>query len=526
MFDAVGFLKRSFFGEGDLNFMGWKQACMGLSLALIVGGLIAVGLRGKDLLNIDFTGGTSVTFQLTEPVEADELRDITRRILVKDEEDKPVQSKLVRVEKEPEDTVYTLVTSIKDEDHLSNLLVEGFSAESTTNLKTYKVEVTKGAGQKTGALPVSRQMRFVSYQEESSTTPPADEQNDAPTANAEVTSDAQTEAPGGDANASTAETGEDAEPGEDAAQAATLETTELLLHFSGSTDDKEGSDLDKGAAITGKTLQEKVYAAAVKLGIDINESAIDVVPDPMPENWRLEEVAGFSDWRVTLPLGDEQADQVMEQLQADMANEPLWLSLSKIGSKVAGEMQQRAIAAILISLIFIVAYIWFRFQKASYGLAAVIALVHDVLITLGILALCHWLYRPLGFLLIEDFKIGLTEIAAFLTIIGYSLNDTIVVFDRIREVRGRSPKLTPEMVNESVNQTLSRTLLTSGTTLLTVLLLYIFGGEGIHAFAFALLIGVLVGTYSSIFIASPVLLWLSRQENSKAKSGAVTSGAA
>ncbi|MCA9135018.1 MAG: protein translocase subunit SecF, partial [Planctomycetales bacterium] len=185
---------------------------------------------------------------------------------------------------------------------------------------------------------------------------------------------------------------------------------------------------------------------------------------------------------------------------------------SQIGTRVAGEMQQRAIGAILLSLVFIVGYIWFRFQKVAYGLAAVIALVHDVIITLGILAVCHWLAPYLGFLLVEDFKIGLTEVAAFLTIIGYSLNDTIVVFDRIREVRGRNPKLTSDMINASVNQTLSRTLLTSGTTLLTLVVLYIFGGEGIHAFAFALLIGIIVGTYSSIFIASPVLLWLSNRE--------------
>ena len=178
-------------------------------------------------------------------------------------------------------------------------------------------------------------------------------------------------------------------------------------------------------------------------------------------------------------------------------------------------MQQRDIAAIQLSLVFIVAYIWFRFQKISYGLAAVVALVHDILITLGVVALCHWLAEPLSFLLIEDFKIGLTEVAAFLTIIGYSLNDTIVVFDRIREVRGRSPRLDAEMVNKSVNQTLSRTLLTSGTTLLTVALLYVFGGEGIHTFAFALLVGVLVGTYSSIFVASPVLLWISKREAKK-----------
>ncbi|MGB7343368.1 MAG: protein translocase subunit SecF, partial [Pirellulaceae bacterium] len=125
-----------------------------------------------------------------------------------------------------------------------------------------------------------------------------------------------------------------------------------------------------------------------------------------------------------------------------------------------------------------------------------------------------------GFLLIDPFKISLTVVAALLTIIGYSLNDTIVVFDRIRETKGKAPRLTSEMVNTSINQTLSRTLLTSVTTLIVVVLLYAFGGEGIHAFAFALVIGVLVGTYSSIFVASPILLWLVGRSEAKAAANA------
>ena len=108
----------------------------------------------------------------------------------------------------------------------------------------------------------------------------------------------------------------------------------------------------------------------------------------------------------------------------------------------------------------------------------------------------------------NDFKINLPMIAAFLTIVGYSLNDTIVIFDRIREVRGKNPSLTTDMINTSLNQTLSRTLLTSLTTFIVVAILYGFGGEGIHGFAFCLLVGVLIGTYSSVFVASPVLLWL------------------
>jgi SecD/SecF fusion protein len=144
-----------------------------------------------------------------------------------------------------------------------------------------------------------------------------------------------------------------------------------------------------------------------------------------------------------------------------------------------------------------------------YGLAAVVALVHDVLVTLGVIALsAYFTMIPT----IDPFKIGLTALAAFLTIIGYSLNDTIVVFDRIREVRGKAPRLTSRMINDSINQTLSRTLLTSLTTLIVVVILFFGGGQGIHAFSFALVVGVIVGTYSSVFVASPFLYWLAGSE--------------
>jgi SecD/SecF fusion protein len=111
-------------------------------------------------------------------------------------------------------------------------------------------------------------------------------------------------------------------------------------------------------------------------------------------------------------------------------------------------------------------------------------------------------------LLLDDFKINLQMIAAFLTIIGYSLNDTIVTFDRLREIRGKNPAMTPEMVNASVNQTISRTILTATTVFIVVVILYIFGGSGIHGFTYCLLIGTIAGTYSTVFIAAPVLLWL------------------
>ena len=126
-----------------------------------------------------------------------------------------------------------------------------------------------------------------------------------------------------------------------------------------------------------------------------------------------------------------------------------------------------------------------------------------------------WLAPFLGFLLIEEFKIGLSVLAAFLTIIGYSLNDTIVIFDRLREIRGKTPHLNVEMFNRAINQTLSRTMLTAFTTLVVVVILYAYGGQAIRVFAFAMVVGVIAGTYSTVFIASPVVLWIDRSSQAK-----------
>ena len=138
-----------------------------------------------------------------------------------------------------------------------------------------------------------------------------------------------------------------------------------------------------------------------------------------------------------------------------------------------------------------------------------LAVVHDVLITLGAIAVSYWLAKIPGLntlLQIDQFKIDLPIVAAFLTLIGFSVNDTIVIFDRIREIKGKTPHLTNKMVNDALNQTLSRTILTSFTAWLVVVILYLFGGEGLHGFAFALVVGFLSGTYSTIYIATPILI--------------------
>lgn len=201
---------------------------------------------------------------------------------------------------------------------------------------------------------------------------------------------------------------------------------------------------------------------------------------------------------------------VLGETQKEFDERPQPDRLENFDSQLAQETQLRAMYAILASWGAILLYLWFRFGSWTFGLAAVICLIHDLLFTLGIIAFCHyieiWTPGLARALLIQDFKIDLPAVAALLTLVGYSVNDTIVVFDRIREVRGKNPELTPQMINDSVNQTLSRTLLASFTTFLVVFVLYVAGGEGVHLFGFVMVVGVVVGTYSSIYIASPLLL--------------------
>jgi preprotein translocase SecF subunit len=183
-------------------------------------------------------------------------------------------------------------------------------------------------------------------------------------------------------------------------------------------------------------------------------------------------------------------------------------STGYIGPTVGHQLRDAAIISIFFSLVAIIVYIRLRFKEYKYGIAAAAALVHDVLITLGAVTAA----RMAG---IVDVQIDLPLIAAFLTIIGYSLNDTIVVFDRVRENLPRMNLPFKELLNVSINQTLSRTILTSLTTLLALVLLFglNYGQRNVlEGFSFAMIVGVLVGTYSSIFVASPVLLWLNLRE--------------
>ena len=176
------------------------------------------------------------------------------------------------------------------------------------------------------------------------------------------------------------------------------------------------------------------------------------------------------------------------------------LSIDKVGPKVGAELSSDAVLAILYALGFILIYISIRFEF-KYAIGAIAALTHDVLITLGVFS-------------ILGYEISLAVIAAFLTIVGYSLNDTIVIFDRVREnVKSLKSSSMESVINQSINDSLSRTIVTSLTTFLVVLILFLVGGEVIHTFSFAMIVGVVIGTYSSIFVASPIVIKMDKKQN-------------
>jgi preprotein translocase subunit SecF len=199
---------------------------------------------------------------------------------------------------------------------------------------------------------------------------------------------------------------------------------------------------------------------------------------------------------------DQGRKQIVDALQANYSSPFTVLNVDVVGPTVGKQLENKALLATLYSMAGMLVYLWFRFQLI-YGVAAVVACFHDTLITVGAFALTNQ-------------EISLTVIAAILTLVGYSMNDTIVVFDRIREnLRLSRRESLPDVVNRSINQTLSRTVLTSGLTFLTVLSLYVFGGQVLRGFSFALVVGIIIGTYSSIAVAAPMLVawqeWRAKQ---------------
>jgi preprotein translocase SecF subunit len=212
----------------------------------------------------------------------------------------------------------------------------------------------------------------------------------------------------------------------------------------------------------------------------------------------LQEFGGPNDVLIRLEAqaGGEQAqNEAVSKVRQALGTGVEFRRVEVVGPKVSGELTQQGILAVVLAIIMVLIYIWFRFEW-QFSIGAVASLLHDVIITLGVLSVLR-------------IEFNLNIIAAILTIIGYSLNDTVVVYDRIREYLRKYKKMPfSQLIDGSINSTLARTMLTGTSTLLALLSLYVFGGEVIRGFTFTMIFGVLVGTYSSIFVAAPVLILL------------------
>ncbi|QDT09918.1 protein translocase subunit SecD [Stieleria marina] len=520
MSDGVNSLRSAVSGDGNLDFIGKGKLTLALSAVLICVGVGSLFARGNGILDIDFAGGSSVQFKLDKPTDSETVRSIVGKVMDNGDDD-PIDFTVNGVSMEGADaqTVYKVDSSFEEVDQLKDAIRKAFEEDGSVGLVSYNVAI-KPADQSNASKFKSRSktkngngvMLTAFYPQDDVET---DAAADPPTDEADSDSAASDDATAADA---TAALGDD--PEGDTGNTGTVETPGTLTYSTAIMELGIASEKD-GAAVNEATLIDEITRAAETASVPLNEKTIELTPQGEgADEWSTGSSLTFSKWKIRLPMKAESADKIMANLEQNLGTEPVWISSSKVGKRVAGDMISRALGSLFASLLCIIGYIWFRFQRVIYGLAAVAALLHDVLITLGAIAVSYWLADALGFLLIDPFKISLTVVAALLTIIGYSLNDTIVVFDRIRETKGKAPRLTGEMINTSINQTLSRTLLTSVTTLIVVVLLYAFGGEGIHAFAFALVVGVLVGTYSSIFVASPILLWLIERQEGKDVAGA------
>jgi SecD/SecF fusion protein len=443
----------------NIDFIGPRYYCMAGSLILIVLGLIATGVRGEGIFNIDFTGGTLVTIRLDEnEPTVQKLSDSQRAEFVRERAsalpDVTVES--LRVSNDRSLTRFNIRTTDDKPEHVKQAVLDAFGPSLA------RVVMTHGE-----ARPI-------------------------PTAAAGAPADA------------------------------------VIDRFAG------GREYDLGFNTTAfnsaQSPAQVVAAEFVKVltqaGITNPESRFEIKAAAEPSGGAESAAAAPVGTRLVLrtDLEPDVAKAQLEKLKESLANnrDLLFERIENFGGTVAGETQTLALIATVSSWLIIIAYLWWRFHSFTYGFAAVLAVVHDVLITLGAIAVSYWVATipVVGSLLqIDQFKIDLPIVAAFLTLIGFSVNDTIVIFDRIREIKGKTPHLTKEMVNDAINQTLSRTILTSFTAWLVVVILYLFGGEGLHGFAFALVVGFLSGTYSTVYIATPILIDFVASRPEPAKAG-------
>ena len=491
----------------EVNFLGIRKIMAIASLIIVVAAIGVTWKRGSDMLAIDLAGGTSAIFSLDDSaLEADAVEATIKSTAV-DNGVEDLQLTVTNIELSDEVSGWRVDASIQEQETLMEVLEKAFAGQLPT--QSFKIVDGQSSSQ-SSIIPAtsSHGYQFVAYQDEAAA--------DGPTVPVPAEKPAAGPAQGPAQGPTVPATDdENVDSAEDAPEAPTVTELQSSFEIETGIDNMDTANADNEYELSAETLLGMVVEAADNTGVE-GVSAVNVELSYWTgSQWNRaseeeEQLQDYSRWNVLLTgISQADTDKIKSKL-LENDGVTFFHQTQKFGAQIAGDMQGLALTAMLFSFAGIITYIWLRFQHLTYGIAAVVALLHDVLVTLAAMAVSVYLADHLGFLLIEDFKISLPVVAAFLTIIGYSLNDTIVVFDRIREVRGKSHDLTELMLNKSINQTLNRTLLTSLTTLIVVIILYVVGGSGIHGFAFALVIGVAAGTYSSIFIAAPTLLFLHR----------------
>ena len=254
-----------------------------------------------------------------------------------------------------------------------------------------------------------------------------------------------------------------------------------------------------GVDFTGGTLLQVEFAEPTSVA-DVR----DVIAGAGIESAQIQQLGGSNEFLIRTQAFEGIVESVDALFTEAYGPDGYSMSADAVGPKVGSELQRKAAIAILLSFALTLVYLAFRFEW-RFGVAAIIATFHDITLTFGFISLV-------------DIEITLATVAAILTILGYSLNDTIVVFDRIREnLKKRRKDRYEDVVNASINETLPRTVLTSGTTLVTLLALFILGGTVVRPFALVLILGIVIGTYSSIFVASPALLEIEHRSRRKEK---------
>ena len=470
--------------EPKINWLRLRGFFIVLSLIGVTTGLVMVKHQGSQMLDIEFRGGTMVTLRLAKDKATGEPMTLTRQ----DVEDRlhtiasevPETSALKKLDRAEvivvnameggvRSDVFKIKTIVTDQDAVLRSLLTKFDdvLDSLPPLR-FRGEDAQGMP----AMQVKQVMRGI-----------LGEDIDRPRYRNQIS----------DYKGGVAIIIDDLQP------RPTLDGLEARLENMRTQPDYSDTLARKREVIVLDGTDDAVRSAVVVVrddGISFFESE---------QRWRHELAA--REWRL-----------VVDALERTTTT----ASVSNFSPVIAESFKAQAVVAVLLSFMLIMIYIWVRFGSFRYSAAAIITLLHDVLWVIGLIALAEMLYTNAGTrhiaqaLGILPFKIDLNMVAAILTIIGYSLNDTIVIMDRIRENRGKLPYASADVINSSINETISRTVITSGTTLVAVLVLYIFGGEGVRSFSFALMVGIVVGTYSSIAVAAP-LVW-----SSKKTPGAIT----